>query len=170
MIKLFSVKEKQKQDAVAAAAGKPKQSAGELRVQKGGSSARREGACREDGRTRCARARAERAVQQARAPRARARHTRAPALRRGRQGAWGRARGPPHPIAAVRRRPRPVRPRFRPRRVSLTALSPPDTPAKIDADLAELTLPANIKIAFPDGTDKVMHFEVTILPDEGFYR
>lgn len=36
MIKLFSVKEKQKQDAVAAAAGKPKQSAGELRVQKGG--------------------------------------------------------------------------------------------------------------------------------------
>ena len=36
MIKLFSVKEKQKQDAAAAAAGKPKQSAGELRVQKGG--------------------------------------------------------------------------------------------------------------------------------------
>jgi hypothetical protein len=35
MIKLFSVKEKQKQDAAAAAAGKPKQSAGELRVQKG---------------------------------------------------------------------------------------------------------------------------------------
>jgi hypothetical protein len=35
MIKLFSVKDKQKQDAMAAATGKPKQSAGELRVQKG---------------------------------------------------------------------------------------------------------------------------------------
>lgn len=36
MIKLFSVKDKQKKDAAAAAAGRPKQSAGELRMQKGG--------------------------------------------------------------------------------------------------------------------------------------
>lgn len=35
MIKLFSVKDKQQKEAAAAAAGKPKQSAGELRLQKG---------------------------------------------------------------------------------------------------------------------------------------
>jgi len=43
-------------------------------------------------------------------------------------------------------------------------------PPQKNKDLAELTLPANIKIAFPEGKDKVMHFEITILPDEGFYR
>ncbi|GBF89907.1 NEDD8-conjugating enzyme Ubc12 [Raphidocelis subcapitata] len=71
MIKLFSVKDKQKKEAAAAAAGKPKQSAGELRLQK---------------------------------------------------------------------------------------------------DLTELTLPSNIKITFPEGQDKPMHFEITIRADEGMYR
>ncbi|WIA12475.1 hypothetical protein OEZ86_003435 [Tetradesmus obliquus] len=71
MIKLFSVKDKQKQAAAAAATGKPKQSAGELRLQK---------------------------------------------------------------------------------------------------DLTELQLPSNINIAFPEGREKPMHFEITIKPDEGYYR
>lgn len=71
MIKLFSVKDKQKKEAAAVAAGKPKQSAGELRLNK---------------------------------------------------------------------------------------------------DLTELSLPGNININFPEGKEKPMHFEITIRPDEGFYR
>jgi hypothetical protein len=38
------------------------------------------------------------------------------------------------------------------------------------ADLSDLTLPANINIQFPDGKDKLMHFEITLKPDEGYYR
>lgn len=38
------------------------------------------------------------------------------------------------------------------------------------ADLSELNLPSNISITFPEGRDKSMHFEITIKPDEGFYR
>lgn len=71
MIKLFTVKERQKKEAAAAAAGKPKQSPGELRLQK---------------------------------------------------------------------------------------------------DMSELNLPANISISFPDGKDKIMRFEILIRPDEGYYR
>jgi hypothetical protein len=36
--------------------------------------------------------------------------------------------------------------------------------------LTELSLPANITIAFPEGADKPMHFEISIRPDEGIYR
>lgn len=38
------------------------------------------------------------------------------------------------------------------------------------ADLTELSLPSNININFPEGKDKPMHFEITIKPDEGYYR
>ncbi len=38
------------------------------------------------------------------------------------------------------------------------------------ADLTELTLPSNIKIIFPEGKEKPMHFEITIKADEGMYR
>jgi hypothetical protein len=37
-------------------------------------------------------------------------------------------------------------------------------------DLTELTLPSNIKITFPEGKDKPMHFEIAIRADEGMYR
>ena len=45
-----------------------------------------------------------------------------------------------------------------------------ETPAAPHADLTELTLPSNIKISFPEGKEKPMHFEITIRPDEGMYR
>lgn len=36
--------------------------------------------------------------------------------------------------------------------------------------MAELNLPQNILISFPDGKDKLMHFQISIRPDEGIYR
>jgi hypothetical protein len=56
------------------------------------------------------------------------------------------------------------------RRRRARALTARFAPPQKTTDLAELSLPSNIKIAFPEGPDKVMHFEVTILPDEGYYR
>lgn len=41
---------------------------------------------------------------------------------------------------------------------------------RMQKDLAELSLPSNISINFPEGREKVMHFELTISPDEGCYR
>jgi ubiquitin-conjugating enzyme E2 M len=38
------------------------------------------------------------------------------------------------------------------------------------ADLSELALPNKAQISFPDGKEKPMHFEVTLKPDEGYYR
>lgn len=38
------------------------------------------------------------------------------------------------------------------------------------ADMVELNLPENIAIHFPEGKDKLMHFQITILPDEGIYK
>lgn len=37
-------------------------------------------------------------------------------------------------------------------------------------DLTELSLPSNIHINFPEGKEKPMHFEISIKPDEGYYR
>ena len=37
-------------------------------------------------------------------------------------------------------------------------------------DLAELQLPDNAEIRFPEGKDKTMHFEITLRPKEGIYR
>lgn len=41
---------------------------------------------------------------------------------------------------------------------------------RLQKDLSELALPANATISFPEGKDKPMHFEITIKPDEGYYR
>lgn len=41
---------------------------------------------------------------------------------------------------------------------------------RIQKDMAELQLPKNITIDFPDGKDKLMHFEIVIKPTEGYYR
>ncbi|KAG2428907.1 hypothetical protein HYH02_014229 [Chlamydomonas schloesseri] len=41
---------------------------------------------------------------------------------------------------------------------------------RIQKDMAELNLPSNITISFPDGKDKLMHFFIAIRPDEGIYR
>lgn len=65
-----------------------------------------------------------------------------------------------------RRRRRREAPVARGRRICLSR----STHQKPKTDLAELTLPVNIKVAFPEGKDKVMHFEITISPDEGMYR
>ena len=37
-------------------------------------------------------------------------------------------------------------------------------------DISELNLPKSICISFPNGKDDLMYFEVTIRPDEGYYR
>lgn len=36
-------------------------------------------------------------------------------------------------------------------------------------DISELNLPKTCTIAFPNGKDDLMNFEVTIRPDEGYY-
>ncbi|GAX84677.1 hypothetical protein CEUSTIGMA_g12098.t1 [Chlamydomonas eustigma] len=41
---------------------------------------------------------------------------------------------------------------------------------RMQKDMAELSLPSNISITFPDGAEKLMHFEIMIRPDEGIYR
>lgn len=41
---------------------------------------------------------------------------------------------------------------------------------RIQKDMAELNLPSNMTITFPDGKDKLMHFIISIRPDEGIYR
>ena len=38
------------------------------------------------------------------------------------------------------------------------------------ADISELTLPRGGTIAFVDGKDKLLHFQITMRPDEGIYR
>ena len=36
--------------------------------------------------------------------------------------------------------------------------------------MSELQLPSNLTIAFPEGKDKLTHFEIVLRPDEGIYR
>jgi hypothetical protein len=36
--------------------------------------------------------------------------------------------------------------------------------------MSELSLPSNCSMNFPDGKEKLMHFEITIRPEEGYYR
>lgn len=38
------------------------------------------------------------------------------------------------------------------------------------ADMSELNLPKRANIAFPDGKDKLLHFQITMRPEEGIYR
>lgn len=41
---------------------------------------------------------------------------------------------------------------------------------RLHRDISELTLPPICTIEFPNGKDDLMHFEVTIKPDEGYYK
>ena len=41
---------------------------------------------------------------------------------------------------------------------------------RLQKELADLSLPKNMSINFPDGVDKIMHFEITIKPEEGIYK
>ena len=41
---------------------------------------------------------------------------------------------------------------------------------RLAKDISELTLAKTMAIAFPDGADKMLHFVITIKPDEGYYR
>jgi len=36
--------------------------------------------------------------------------------------------------------------------------------------MSDIHLPSNIKMTFPEGKDKLMHFQVLLAPDEGIYR
>lgn len=38
------------------------------------------------------------------------------------------------------------------------------------ADISELDLPRGVSISFPEGSDKIMNFEIVMKPDEGLYR
>lgn len=37
-------------------------------------------------------------------------------------------------------------------------------------DLSELNLPENISIRFPDGSEKILNFEIVVVPKEGYHR
>mmetsp|Transcript_12771 Transcript_12771/g.27658 ORF Transcript_12771/g.27658 Transcript_12771/m.27658 type:complete len:186 (+) Transcript_12771:125-682(+) len=41
---------------------------------------------------------------------------------------------------------------------------------RLQKDMAELNLPSNITINFPEGKERLMHFEITLRPDEGIYK
>lgn len=41
---------------------------------------------------------------------------------------------------------------------------------RLQKDMVELNLPPNIAIHFPGGKEKLMHFQITICPDEGIYK
>ncbi|CAM8926554.1 unnamed protein product [Rhodiola kirilowii] len=41
---------------------------------------------------------------------------------------------------------------------------------RLQKDISELNLPKTCNISFPNGQDDLMNFEVTIRPDEGYYR
>ncbi|CAI9110715.1 OLC1v1010784C1 [Oldenlandia corymbosa var. corymbosa] len=40
---------------------------------------------------------------------------------------------------------------------------------RVQKDMSELNLPKTCKITFPNGKDDLMHFEISIRPDEGYY-
>ena len=42
--------------------------------------------------------------------------------------------------------------------------------AAVGADISELNLGKTMSIVFPDGKDKLLHFEITVRPDEGPYK
>lgn len=41
---------------------------------------------------------------------------------------------------------------------------------RFSADISELNLPKACKMSFPNGKDDLMNFEVTVKPDEGYYK
>jgi len=59
-------------------------------------------------------------------------------------------------------------------RQALPALAPSGAPRLADAcwraDISELNLGKTTSIFFPEGKEKLLAFEVTIKPDEGYYK
>lgn len=41
---------------------------------------------------------------------------------------------------------------------------------RLQKDFSDLALPKNITISFPEGREKLTHFEIIIRPDEGIYK
>lgn len=41
---------------------------------------------------------------------------------------------------------------------------------RVQKDISELNLAKTTSISFPNGKDKLLDFEITIRPDEGFYQ
>jgi len=41
---------------------------------------------------------------------------------------------------------------------------------RLQKDISELNLPKQIKIAFPDGPNKLNRFDIIVSPDEGYYK
>ena len=41
---------------------------------------------------------------------------------------------------------------------------------RLAKDISELTLGPTVQIQFPDGKDNLLHFVVTVKPDEGYYK
>ena len=37
-------------------------------------------------------------------------------------------------------------------------------------DLSELNLPDNISIHFPEGMERILNFEISVIPKEGYHR
>ena len=42
--------------------------------------------------------------------------------------------------------------------------------ASAAADMSELNLAKGTSISFPDGKDKLLHFEIFLKPEEGIYK
>ena len=59
--------------------------------------------------------------------------------------------------------------RFSGLRKALRTESTPPVIHSRRADITELNLPSTMTIAFPEGKDKLLKFEITIKPDEGYY-
>ncbi|CAD7698661.1 unnamed protein product, partial [Ostreobium quekettii] len=41
---------------------------------------------------------------------------------------------------------------------------------RLQKDMSELNLPSNTSIVFPEGKDKIFHFEIALRPNEGYHR
>ena len=48
-------------------------------------------------------------------------------------------------------------------------LSPDQKTRRAAQDISELNLPKRATIVFPEGRDKLLHFEISLKPDEGYY-
>lgn len=41
---------------------------------------------------------------------------------------------------------------------------------RLQKDMSDLNLPSNTTMHFPEGKDKIFHFEITMIPDQGYHR
>lgn len=54
--------------------------------------------------------------------------------------------------------------------VELHVFRPQELFVPVSADMSELKLTKGTNINFPEGKDKLMHFEIRIQPEEGIYK